>query len=73
MIVPDFNFFPLRLQPAHAPPRASTAARWEAEMKGEELNGLSNEVTLGFVRMASHLRLGAVIVLVSHARQMMKK
>lgn len=54
------------------PSRATTAARWEAKMKGEERNGLSNEVALGFVRMASHPRLGAVIVLVPHARQMVE-
>lgn len=41
-------------------------------MNGSELIGLPNEVTLGFVRIATHPRLGAATVPVDRARSVVE-
>lgn len=41
-------------------------------MNGDELIGLPNEVSLGFVRIATHPRLGVTAVSVDRARQVVE-
>ena len=58
MILPDLNLL-LHAYNPHVPQHARAAAWWEAAMAADELIGLPNEICLGFVRIATHPRLGA--------------
>ncbi len=71
MILPDINLLLYAYNP-HVPQHAAAASWWEATMNGDELIGLPNEVSLGFVRIATNPRLGAVAVSVDRARQVVE-
>ena len=71
MILPDINLLLYAYNP-HVPQHAAAAHWWKAAMNGDELIGLPNEVSLGFVRIASHPRLGAATVPVDRARQVVE-
>ncbi len=71
MILPDINLLLYAYNP-HVPQHAAASHWWESAMNGDELIGLPNEVSLGFVRIASHLRLGAAAVPVERARQVVE-
>ncbi|MFZ4598423.1 MAG: TA system VapC family ribonuclease toxin [Terrimicrobiaceae bacterium] len=58
MILPDINVLLYAYNP-HVPQHAAARAWWEGALNGEELIGLPNEVLFGFVRIATHPRLGA--------------
>ncbi len=68
MILPDINLLLYAYNP-HVPQHSAAARWWEAAMNGDELIGLPNEVSLGFVRIATNPRLGAAAVSVDRARQ----
>jgi len=68
MILPDINILLYAYNP-HVPQHHAAARWWEGAMNGDELIGLPNEVTLGFVRIATNPRLGAATVTVDRARQ----
>jgi len=68
MILPDINILLYAYNP-HVPQHHAAARWWEGAMNGDELIGLPNEVTLGFVRIATNPRLGAAAVTVDRARQ----
>jgi len=68
MILPDINILLYAYNP-HVPQHHAAARWWEKAMNGDELIGLPNEVTLGFVRIATNPRLGAAAVTVDRARQ----
>ena len=61
MILPDLNLLLYAYNP-HVPQHAKAAAWWTASLNGDELIGLPNEICLGFVRIATHARLGAAAV-----------
>ena len=67
MILPDLNLLLYAYNP-HAPQHARAKAWWESAINGRELIGLPNEVTLGFVRIATNPRLGAAAVPLSAAQ-----
>lgn len=71
MMIPDINLLLYAYNP-HAPQHSAAARWWEEAMNGEELIGLPNEVSLGFVRIATHPRLGAVAVPLDRARQVVE-
>lgn len=67
MILPDLNL----LLYAHNPFCAEhLRARewWESVLNGEEIVGLPHEVTIGFVRIATHPRLGQAAVSLTAAQ-----
>jgi toxin-antitoxin system PIN domain toxin len=66
MILPDLNLLLYAYNP-HVPQHAKAAAWWTTLLNGDELIGLPNEVCLGFVRIATHARLGAAAVPLSKA------
>ncbi len=66
MILPDLNLLLYAYNP-HVPQHAKAAAWWTASLNGDELIGLPNEICLGFVRIATHARLGAAAVPLSKA------
>jgi len=68
MILPDINILLYAYNP-HVPQHHAAARWWEGAMNGDELIGLPNEVTFGFVRIATNPRLGAAAVTVDRARQ----
>lgn len=68
MILPDLNILLYAYNPFaahHAPARKW----WEDTLAGKEIIGLPNEVTLGFVRIATHPKLGSAIVPMKAAKQ----
>lgn len=67
MILPDLNLLLYAYNP-HAVQHRKAAHWWEEVMNGEELIGLPNEVCLGFVRIATNLRLGAAAVPLAKAK-----
>jgi len=71
MILPDINLLLYAYNP-HVPQHAMAARWWESAMNGDEIIGLPHEVSLGFVRIASHTRLGAAAVPVDRARQVVE-
>jgi len=71
MILPDINLLLYAYNP-HVPQHAAAARWWTSAMNGDELIGLPNEVSLGFIRIASHPRLGAAAVPVDRARQVVE-
>lgn len=68
MILPDLNLLLYAYNP-YAPQHPRAAAWWESCLQGDELIGLPNEICLGFVRIATHPRLGKASVELSKARQ----
>jgi hypothetical protein len=71
MILPDINLLLYAYNP-HVPQHSSASRWWETAMNADELIGLPNEVSLGFVRIASNPRLGAAAVPVDRARQVVE-
>ncbi len=71
MILPDINLL-LNAYNPHVPQHGAASHWWETAMNGGELIGLSNEVTLGFVRIATNPRIGAAAVTVDRARQVLE-
>lgn len=67
MILPDLNLLLYAYNP-HVPQHQRAAAWWLEVMTGEELIGLPNEICLGFVRIATHTRLGPAAVPLAKAR-----
>jgi len=61
VIIPDINLLLYAHNP-HAPQHPQAVAWWRAVMNGEELVGLPPEVIFGFLRIATHPRLGAAAV-----------
>ena len=68
MILPDINLLLYAYNP-HVPQHVKAAAWWEAALNDEELIGLPNEVALGFVRIATHPRLGPATISLDRARE----
>ena len=68
MILPDINLL-LYAYNAHVPQHAKAAAWWEAALNDDEIIGLPNEVALGFVRIATHPRLGPATIPLDRARE----
>lgn len=66
MIVPDINLLLYAHNP-HVVQYAGARAWWEVVINGEELVGLPNEVLFGFVRIATHARLGRAATTVAKA------
>jgi toxin-antitoxin system PIN domain toxin len=67
MILPDLNL----LLYAHNPFCAQherASEWWESVLNGDEIVGLPHEVTLGFVRIATHPRLGKAAVPLAAAK-----
>ena len=67
MILPDLNLLLYAYNPA-VPQHDRAAGWWLEAMRGSELIGLPNEICLGFVRIATHPRLGPAAVPLSEAR-----
>jgi len=67
MILPDLNLLLYAYNP-HVPQHDRAKSWWEDAMRGEELIGLPNEVSLGFVRIATNPRLGNAAVALETAR-----
>ncbi|MGC9452564.1 MAG: TA system VapC family ribonuclease toxin [Oceanipulchritudo sp.] len=61
MILPDLNLLLYAYNP-HAPQHARARLWWEEALNGRELIGLPHEVTMGFVRIATHPRLGKAAI-----------
>ena len=71
MILPDINLLLYAYNP-HVPQHEAASQWWESAMNGGELIGLPNEVTLGFVRIATNPRIGAAAVPMDRARQVVE-
>ncbi len=71
MILPDINLLLYAYNP-HVPQHAKAAAWWEAALNDEEIIGLPNEVALGFVRIATHPRLGRATIPLDRAREVVE-
>ncbi len=71
MILPDINLLLYAYNP-HVPQHGASSRWWEEAMNGSELIGLPNEVTLGFVRIATNPRMGAAAVTVDRAWQVVE-
>lgn len=72
MIIPDINLLLYAYNP-HAPQHGAASAWWEAVLNGEELIGLPNEVAFGFLRIATHPRLGSTAVPLQRARSVVNE
>ncbi len=69
MILPDLNLLLYAYNPfsrQHEPARRW----WASALQGGEIIGLPHEITLGFVRIATHPRLGQAAVPLSAARNL---
>jgi hypothetical protein len=67
MIIPDINLLLYAYNP-HTPQHEQASTWWEAALNGDELIGLPNEVACGFLRIATHPRLGPAAVPLRKAR-----
>lgn len=67
MILPDLNLLLYAYNP-RATQHVAAHAWWTEVVNGTELIGLPHEVSLGFVRIATNRRLGAVAVDLATAR-----
>ena len=67
MIVPDINLL-LYAYNSYSPQHSAALTWWEGALNGEELIGLPNEVAFGFIRIATHARLGQASVPLQRAR-----
>ena len=57
MILPDLNLLLYAYNP-HIPQHERACAWWEQALNGDELIGLPHELLFGFIRIATHPRLG---------------
>lgn len=71
MILPDLNLL-LYAYNSHVPQHGAALRWWESAMNGTELIGLPNEVCLGFIRVATHPRLGPAAVPLDTARRVVE-
>ena len=71
MILPDLNLLLYAYNP-QVPQHDRAKLWWEGAMKSDELIGLPNEVTLGFVQIATNPRLGAATVSIEAAREVVE-
>lgn len=67
MILPDLNLLLYAYNP-HMPQHERACRWWEQVLNGDELIGLPHEILSGFVRIATHPRLGAAAVALQAAR-----
>lgn len=67
MILPDLNLL-LYAYNRQAPQNPVASVWWESALNGSELIGMPHEVALGFVRIATNRRLGALAVSLATAR-----
>ncbi len=67
MILPDLNLLLYAYNP-FAPQHKAAHAWWQETLQGGEIIGLPHEVTLGFVRIATHPRLGNAAVALPKAK-----
>lgn len=67
MILPDLNLLLYAYNP-QVPQHNRARPWWEQAMSNEELIGIPNEVSLGFVRIATNQRLGEAAVTLAEAR-----
>lgn len=67
MILPDLNILLYAYNP-HVPQHARARRWWAEALSGGELIGLPHEVLFGFVRIATHPRLGDAAVPLEQAR-----
>jgi hypothetical protein len=71
MILPDLNLLLYAYNPAS--PQHPNAAQWWADaMSADELIGLPHEITLGFIRIATHPRLGSATVSLAAAQSVVQ-
>ncbi len=68
MILPDLNLLLYAYNP-HTPQHGAARGWWEQAMNGDELIGIPLEIAFGFVRIATHPRLGAPLI---NARQVVE-
>lgn len=68
MILPDLNLL-LYAYNSHAAQHGAARRWWEEAMNGDELIGLPFEVVFGFIRVATHPRLGRARVDLADARR----
>lgn len=71
MILPDLNLLLYAYNP-HTPQHGAARGWWEQAMNGDELIGIPLEIAFGFVRIATHPRLGAARVPLINARQVVE-
>ena len=71
MILPDLNLLLYAYNP-HTPQHGAARGWWEQAMNGDELIGIPLEIAFGFVRIATHPRLGAARVPLIDARQVVE-
>lgn len=67
MILPDLNLLLYAYNP-HVPQYERACAWWERVLNGDELIGLPHEMLFGFLRIATHPRLGGAAVSLQAAR-----
>lgn len=71
MILPDLNLLLYAYNP-QTPQHGAARGWWEQAMNGDELIGIPLEIAFGFVRIATHPRLGAARVPLINARQVVE-
>lgn len=71
MILPDLNLLLYAYNP-HTPQHGGARSWWEGAMNGDELIGMPLEIAFGFVRVATHPRLGAARVALADARRVVE-
>lgn len=71
MIIPDINLLLYAYNP-HVQQHAAALAWWEGALNGDELIGLPNEVAFGFLRIATHPRMGPASVPLRQARDVVE-
>lgn len=71
MILPDINLLLYAYNP-HCVRHPEARDWWQQALNGEELIGLPNEVIFGFVRIATHPRIGAARVSLRAARKVVE-
>ena len=70
MILPDLNLLLYAYNP-YSREHESARRWWESALAGGEIIGLPDEISLGFVRIATHPRLGPATVSVEAAKRVM--
>jgi toxin-antitoxin system PIN domain toxin len=68
VIIPDLNLLLYAYNP-HTPQHGAARRWWEQAMNGDELIGIPLEIAFGFVRIATHPRLGPATVSVEAAKR----
>jgi hypothetical protein len=68
MILPDLNLLLYAYNP-FAGQHESARRWWESALRSGEIIGLPHEISLGFVRIATHQRLGAASIPLAAAKQ----